>query len=667
MQNRIVTVIVTIFLFWLLLWGCAKKPVWVPEHAAPDEILFSKAEKLFQEKFYKKAFQAYNDYLVQYPDTDLAPAALMKIGDIYSAIGDYPEAREAYSRLIDKYPGSFIVQEAMVEILSTFFYQGRYNEVLENASDVLIKINSRTTLFRAYALIGDAYLQIGSYADAVSSYTKAYKKSKGLETKNITAKLKQAVRKLDLPDIEYLLKHLDKKNMPRNYLMYQLGLKKIEQRDYEGSVTVLTEFVTRFPEDENFYQARILLDKLKNNTVFRHSTIGCLLPLSGSYKIIGEKALRGIELALSVFDSQNSGTSINIIIKDSCSDSDKAVLSVREFFEEEVAAIIGPVFTAESAALEAQEKGIPILVLTQKDNITDIGENVFRNFLTPKMQVHSLVSYAVNDLGMKNFAILYPEENYGIKFMKLFWDEVTAQGGKITGLESYNSNQTDFADSIKKLAGLYYEIPEDLEDQEYPEEPENSEDIIVEDIDDNSGEADQEENAAEDTENVEELEPQPIIDFEAIFIPDALKKAGLIIPQLTFHDVTGVQLLGTNLWHSQKLVKMAKQYAQSAVISDGFFEYSSSADVRKFVKIFQKTFGERPGFIEAVAYDSAMILFKAASNQNIRFKSELINEIIGVKDFQGVTGHTSFDQDREAVKKLFLFRLKGKRFVEIKH
>ncbi len=655
-QNRIITALTTFLLFWLLLWGCAKKPVSVPEHESPDEILFSGAEKLFQTKSYKKAFQAYNDYLVQYPDTAIAPAALMKIGDIYSATGDYSEARKAYTRLIDKYPDSFIVQEAMVEILFTFFYQDRYDEVIKNASDVLTKINSRIPLFRAYALLGDAYLQTGSFIDAVSSYTQAYKKSKGLlETQNITAKLKQAVKKLDLPDIEYLLKQLDG-NIPRNYLMYQLGLKKIEQRDYEGSVTALTEFVTRFPEDENLYQAKILLEKLKNNTVFRHSTIGCLLPLSGSYKIIGEKALRGVELALSVFDSQHQDTSINIIIKDSCSDSDKAVLSVREFFQEEVAAIIGPIFTAESAALEAQEKGIPILVLTQKDNITDVGENVFRNFLTPKMQVHSLVSYAVNDLGMKNFAILYPEENYGMKFMKLFWDEVIAQGGKVAGLESYNSTQTDFADPIKKLTGLYYEIPEDLE------EPENSEDITVEDIGDNSDGANQEENAADDN---EEIEPQPIIDFEAIFIPDALKTAGLIIPQLTFHDVTGVQLLGTNLWHSQKLVIMAKQYAQGAVMPDGFFEYSKSADVKNFVQIFQKTFGEKPGFIEAIAYDSAMLLFESASKQDIRFRSELINEIISLKDFQGVTGHTCFDQDREAVKKLFLFKLKGKRFIEI--
>ena len=59
----------------------------------------------------------------------------------------------------------------------------------------------------------------------------------------------------------------------------------------------------------------------------------------------------------------------------------------------------------------------------------------------------------------------------------------------------------------------------------------------------------------------EDQEPQPIIDFEAIFIPDSPGKTGLIVPQLAYFDIKDVYLLGTNLWHSDALIKIADQYA----------------------------------------------------------------------------------------------------------
>mgnify|MGYP000287749782 CR=1 FL=1 len=55
-----------------------------------------------------------------------------------------------------------------------------------------------------------------------------------------------------------------------------------------------------------------------------------------------------------------------------------------------------------------QQMGIPIITLTQKDNIPEIGDKVFRNFITPKMQVQTLSSFSVESLGLFRFAILSP-------------------------------------------------------------------------------------------------------------------------------------------------------------------------------------------------------------------------------------------------------------------
>ena len=68
---------------------------------------------------------------------------------------------------------------------------------------------------------------------------------------------------------------------------------------------------------------------------------------------------------------------------------------------------------ALDAAKEAELQKIPIITLSQQDNIPEVGDFVFRNFLTPRMQVSALVSYAINNLLVDRFAILYPREKYG--------------------------------------------------------------------------------------------------------------------------------------------------------------------------------------------------------------------------------------------------------------
>jgi ABC-type branched-subunit amino acid transport system substrate-binding protein len=445
--------------------------------------------------------------------------------------------------------------------------------------------------------------------------------------------------------------------------MFQLGLNYTEEERYDEALKVLTTFTEKFPEHENMQQAKSLIAAINKKSVYSRYTIGCLLPLSGPYKIYGNGALKGIQLAFNQFNTGNRQPSIKIIVKDTASDPVKAAAAVKELFEENVAAIIGPVVTSGSAAREAQHHGIPIITLTQKDNIPEIGEYVFRNFITPGMQVKALVSYAVDKLGLKSYAILYPDEKYGKTFMNLFWDEVVAHGGKVVGVESYRPDGTDFADPIKKLVGLYYDVPEELknidETASKNETDETTTENIVETLlsplDEESEGLDMKENEG----------PEAIVDFDAVFIPDAPKKSGLIIPQLAFYDVKDTYLFGTNLWHSDSLIDMTFKHAQGAIMPDGFFAESRSKNVRQFIESYDKIFHQKPGFIEAVAYDTALILFQTVSRPDVRFRSVLKNELKRLEGFQGVTGLTSFDGNGDAIKNLYLLQIRGQRFVEL--
>ena len=438
--------------------------------------------------------------------------------------------------------------------------------------------------------------------------------------------------------------------------MFQLGFNYAMEERYDEALTTLTEYLEIYPEHENQSLVENLIDDIKKNAVFNRHTIGCLLPLSGPYEVFGNRALKGIELALAQFSARRGNPPINIIVKDTAADPNKTMMALEELYRDQVAAILGPIVTSEMAGREAQQMGVPIIAFTQKDNIPEIGDKVFRNFITPEMQVQAIASFTVQSLGLSRFAILYPDETYGLTYMNLFWDKLLELGGTVVGVESYKPNQTDFIVPIKKLVGIYYEIPEDLK-------PENDPDIAFQ-VDGTSGQSD-EQTLEEDNEEVED-EPAAIVDFDAVFIPDAPGKVGQIVPQLAYFDIKDVYLLGTNLWHSDSLIKIADQYVQGAVMPDGFFAQSASSRVQKFVKSFEETYQETPDFVAAVVYDSAMILFDVLSRPHIRYRTEIRDELLKLESFPGVTGTTRFDENGNVLKKMHLLRIKGKRFVELK-
>ncbi len=626
--SRIFILILVVF-----LWACGPRPIPPPEPVKfhPGDALFSRAEKMFQRKTYVKAMEYFNEYLSHFPDGHLAAEALMKTGQIHAALGKNRESRKIYKRLIEQYHDSLLVPNARVEILLTLFNEGKYKEVIKHAAIVLEGFVTDDHILRTHMILGDSYMAIDSPLNALRSYLWALAKSDDKKEKDINEKIESASEKVHPKEIISLLAQM-RDDLPSGDIIYRLGISKLKIKKYEDAVNLLSDLIIRFPEHKNIIQAKKMIEDIDKKFIFRRYTIGCLLPLSGHYKIYGDKILKSIELALAEYTSQTDSPPIKMIVKDTESDPDKTVLAIKELSKARVGAIIGPASTHEIAALQCQEERIPIITFSQKDNITNIGDYVFRNFITPIMQVEAIVYYATEVLELNRFAILHPDDKYGITFMTLFQDEVLASGGEIVAVESYNSDLTDFAEPIKKLVEFDIKMSKDPEGK--------------------GG-------------RTSFKHPTPVIDFDAIFIPDGPKTSGLILPQLAFYDVVGVHLFGTNLWHSNRLIEMAKQFVQGAIMVDGFFSESESQKVKDFVKLFEETYNEKPGFIEAVAYDTAMILFKLISRDDIRLRSELQNEIINLRNFEGVTGVTSFDNNGDARKNLYLLQVKGDKFIEL--
>jgi len=159
--------------------------------------------------------------------------------------------------------------------------------------------------------------------------------------------------------------------------------------------------------------------------------------------------------------------------------------------------------------------------------------------------------------------------------------------------------------------------------------------------------------------------PPPIVDFEALLVPDAPDMLGMVVSQLAYHDIVNVTLLGTNLWYSEELLQVAGEFVQGAVFPADFYPASQAPQIRRFVAAFEAVYGRQPGFIEAIAYDSARLLLKILENPDIRLRAGIRHALHAGSGAPGITGKVIFDGRGEPVKDLVLLQIDGAGVVEI--
>ena len=216
------------------------------------------------------------------------------------------------------------------------------------------------------------------------------------------------------------------------------------------------------------------------------------------------------------------------------------------------------------------------------------------------------------------------------------------RSGEVAAVEAYDPKETDFSIGIKKVVGLFYPRPElDMEEEELEE--------------------------YEIIELESEDEPEPIIDFDAIFIPDSFERVALIAPQLAYHDVVGVRLLGTNLWNSPKLMEIAGEYVRGAVFPAGFFSRGGYEGTKKFVELYNSYFGHEPGFLAALGYDTVRLVKEIVrkGNADIKTREDLHYVLTTTNDFNGLHGAMFFDQNRVAKRDAILLTILGRHFFPV--
>jgi ABC-type branched-subunit amino acid transport system substrate-binding protein len=440
-------------------------------------------------------------------------------------------------------------------------------------------------------------------------------------SKILTQKL-QAIT--DISTVRKLLEEYDG-NPFLDALLLQVGSQELTIGNREAGLVELKKLVTLFPSSIYYEKANELISNMNHFAAADHQAIGLLLPLKGKFAKFGSRSLQGIELALGVFGASSPDSKIKLILEDSGDDAESSIQGLnRLIFKHHVVAVIGPMLSKgiDQISQRAQELGVPLISLSRR--ASPVQDFVFQAGLTQQIQAYELARYAIQKLGLKKLAILFPSEKFGTEFSTAFWDAAESFGGEIVGIESYPPTETDFRNPVDKLSGLFYPDARQAELEQLARD--RTANHIIK--------------RTRRTEQFFAL--KPIIDFEAVFLPDEVKLAGQIMPTFSYRDIEGIKFLGTSSWNTPDLITRAQGYGENAFFVDAFFPDNNAPLSKKFFQDYKATFNQDPSSLEAIAYDAAKVLQSALATSANPTRTDVRDQLKAIKNFSAVTGTMTY-------------------------
>ena len=431
-------------------------------------------------------------------------------------------------------------------------------------------------------------------------------------------------------------------------LLYRAGSQQTSMGNTGTGEAYLHKLLAKYPGSPYALSARELLSTAQTKQVVDIHSVGVLVPMKGKFAKFGTRTLQAITLAFKLFEKREPDNKITLVIEDSGEDVDSAIAGLnRLVFKHNVSVVIGPLLSKgiDQVTRRAQDVGVPLVSLARTEGQS--GDYIFQAGITLKLQAQEAARFAIEKMKLKRFAIIYPSDKVGTDSANTFWDAVEAMGGRIVGAESYAPNETDFRLPVDRLSGLAY-----------PEARQRELDILAKLREDNK--------ITKRTRKTEQFfSLKPIIDYDAVFVPDEPKVAGQIIPTFAYRDIENMKFLGTNAWDTPEFLTRLQEHASNAYFVTAFNPDSTVVRVKKFIDIYKSQYGMDPTTFEAIAYDAASIVEYALSQvPDLGTRADVRSQLHSIRGLQGITGKISY-QDGQFSRDLRVFTAKGGKVVEL--
>jgi ABC-type branched-subunit amino acid transport system substrate-binding protein len=572
----------------------------------------ARAETALTDGRYDEAVARYDYFLKEFPNSRYTALALVKTGEAYFKKGDLIKAQEYFNEVLERFPRAAEAADAAWG-RALIAYDEKDCATVERVVLEYRDLSEDKRWDQMTLLLAECKKEVGATAGAFKYYGEECRGGRDQQMREkARAGAELAVKDVGDEPLKLLADEFADE-FPGDLALLELIGRSVEADTVEEGKVFADLFVERFPESPyspEFEELRFLLEqrlKVKPNR------IGVMLPLSGPFSSVGEQALKGIMLATKVFDEVGAVFEPDLYVRDTGGQSPAEEIVEELVNESHVIAIVGPLRSSvsERAGVKAQELGVPLVVLSPGERLPMMGDMIYQNCLTKSQQAQALAEYAVLGMGIKTFGVLYPDDDYGGEFMRLFYEAVIERGGQVVAYQFYDKEATDFREEIKTLKKL-----------------------------------------------------KKLSKFEALFIPAAWRRVAMIAPQIRYYRLSGVKLLGMNGWHSRELLQLTQpEDLEGAVFTDGIAPEAGMPAFDSFSRRFQREFGKEPGIVQAQACETADLLLSVINRYRVRDRDQLKLALDHVQDYAGVLGPISIGPDGRWQKKIHLFMVSDGDFI----
>lgn len=340
--------------------------------------------------------------------------------------------------------------------------------------------------------------------------------------------------------------------------------------------------------------------------------VGYYGDLSGRTSSFGQSTKNGVEMAADEINKAGgiNGRLIQIITEDDQGEPNKAATVVTKLINQDrVHALLGEVASSNSlaAAPKAQEAKVPMITPSSTNPaVTQVGDYIFRVCFIDPFQGEVMAKFSANNLKAKRAAILYDfNSDYSRGLYQFFKRSFTGLGGQIVSEQSYTQGDRDFSGQLTAIRAA---------------------------------------------------------NPDAIYVPGYYGEVGVISNQTKQLGIKA-PLLGGDGWDAPQLWQLGGASLNGNYISNHYSVDDPSPAIQKFVADYKGRYAILPDALAALGYDSMKVLADAIKRAGTTENTKLREAIAQTKNFPGVTGQITIDQDRNAVKPAVVLKLQDSKFV----
>lgn len=337
-------------------------------------------------------------------------------------------------------------------------------------------------------------------------------------------------------------------------------------------------------------------------------TIGAILALTGPYAVHGSRHQQGIEIAVKEINEKGgiNGRLIKAIYEDNRGDPKTAIAAFRKLVDLDKVPVVLTTFTGLSYPLIPIADEVKTILMAVNIQSLEFGVRspwAFRIGINVGIDADTIANYATAKLELKSASIFHENSEFGLDGKKAFTESFTKLGGKILRAEAYDRGVTDYSTQILKLKN---DQPQSVYIVGAPS-PEI--DLIVKQM-------------AEQNFNTQILTNSSIERAEFLkFVGNAANGILYTTPEFNVND--------------PRIAEVIRKYATKLEMMD---------------------------YNVALFYDSVHVLAEALARAGTVTPSSLKEALLKPIAYNGLTGKTSFNNNRDALKPVIIKTIKNNQF-----